>query len=139
MPVTVVAALIWREGRVLVCQRRQSDAFAGKWEFPGGKIQPGEEPRAALARELHEELGIHATIGAEIWRTEHQYPGHFPVRLTFFEVIDFEGIPENRAFEQIVWARPTDLAQYDFLEADRPLIALLANRSDSGGLGQGGG
>jgi 8-oxo-dGTP diphosphatase len=131
MPVTVVAALIWREGRLLVCQRKPDDAFAGKWEFPGGKIELVEEPRAALARELQEELRIHATIGAEIWRTEHQYPGHSPVHLIFFEVFDYEGIAENRAFQQIVWARPQELTRYDFLEADRPLIARLVDRKDS--------
>jgi 8-oxo-dGTP diphosphatase len=80
---------------------------------------------------LQEELGIDATIGAEIWRTEHQYPGRAPVSLIFFEVFAYQEIPENRAFEQIVWARPGELAQYDFLEADRPLIARLADREQS--------
>ena len=127
MAITVVAGLIWSEGRVLICQRKPDDAFPGKWEFPGGKIEAGEEPEAALVRELGEELGIRATVGKEISTIEHQYPGRPPVRLHFFDVVGFDGQPQNRVFQQICWALPRQLAAYDFLEADRPLIARLVS------------
>ncbi|MGH9783493.1 MAG: NUDIX domain-containing protein, partial [Terriglobia bacterium] len=74
----VVAALLFDKGRVLICQRSPDGQFPSKWEFPGGKIEPGEDPKEALRRELFEELGIRAEIGAEVWRTEHQYAGHPP-------------------------------------------------------------
>ena len=115
MPITVVAGLVWRQGQLLICQRKPTDPFAGKWEFPGGKVEPGEEPRAALEWELLEELGIRAAIGKEIGRTEHQYPEHPPFYLLFYTVVEFEGNPENRIFEQIRWVQPHDLAGYDFL------------------------
>ena len=126
MPIAVVAALVWRQGQLLICQRKPTDPFAGKWEFPGGKIEPGEEPRAALERELLEELGIRAVVGEELWRTEHQYPGHPAVLLLFYAVSVFEGSPQNRVFQQIRWVLARDLAGYDFLEADRPLINKLS-------------
>jgi 8-oxo-dGTP diphosphatase len=127
-PRAVVAALIWRSNQLLICQRKMDDAFPGKWEFPGGKLEPGEVPRDGLARELFEELNIRARIGREVWQTEHQYPGRAPVHLLFFEVTEFAGEPENRVFEQILWVAPGELGGYDFLDADQPLIALLAER-----------
>jgi len=121
----VVAALLFEEGRVLICQRSPEGQFPNKWEFPGGKIEPGEDAKEALRRELLEELGIIAEIGEEVWQVEHQYPGHPPVRLLFFAVGRYSGAAENRVFQQIVWANLRDLARYDFLEADRPLVEKL--------------
>lgn len=123
---TVVAALLLERNRLLICQRRAAGDFPGKWEFPGGKIEPGETPQAALRRELQEELGITAEIGGEVWRVEHQYPGHTPVLLLFFVVSRYEGAIENRIFQQVCWVSPRELVQYDFLEADRCLIERLA-------------
>lgn len=125
-PVTVVAAMIWQHGKILICQRREMDPFPGKWEFPGGKVESGEEPRAALRRELFEELGIRARIGAEVAQVEHQYPGSSLVHLLFFTVQDFDGVPKNLAFKQILWVSPQELSRFDFLEADRPLIERIA-------------
>ncbi|OFW08605.1 MAG: hypothetical protein A3H27_09110, partial [Acidobacteria bacterium RIFCSPLOWO2_02_FULL_59_13] len=88
---TVVAALLFENNRVLVCQRPHQGDFPGKWEFPGGKIEPGEDPQAALRRELQEELGIVAEIGEEVWRVEHQYAGRAPVLLLFFAVRQYRG------------------------------------------------
>lgn len=121
----VVAALLYEEGRLLICQRSPDGQFPNKWEFPGGKIEPGEDPRETLRRELLEELGITAEIGAEVWRTEHQYPGHPPLRLLFYSVRSYSGKVQNRVFQQVLWAAPQDLPQYDFLEADRLLVEKL--------------
>ena len=125
-PVVVVAALIWREGKLLLCQRSETDVFPGKWEFAGGKAEPGEEPRTALRRELLEELGIRARIGEQVAEIGYQYPGRTPIRLLFFLVTEFEGIPENRIFKQICWELPQDIAEFDWLEADRPLVKRIA-------------
>jgi len=118
---------IIREGdKVLVCQRRRGGPFELKWEFPGGKVEDGEAPQACLARELREELGIEAAIGPEVYRTSHHYPNGFAVELFFFRVDGFQGTPQNRAFEAMRWAVPAELPAFDFLEADRELVALLA-------------
>ena len=121
----VVAAVIERENLILICQRKRTARHALKWEFPGGKVEPGEEHRAALARELHEELGIAATIGDEMDRYEVRY-GEGPLtQLFFFHVTDFVGEPQNLDFEQIVWAPRSELKEYDFLEGDLRFIGKL--------------
>jgi 8-oxo-dGTP diphosphatase len=124
--VRVTAGVIREGGRVLVCQRRRGGAFELKWEFPGGKVEDGEDPQACLARELREELGIEATVGPEVYRTRHRYPNGFGVELFFYRVEDFRGTPQNNAFEGVRWAAPAELPALDFLEADRELVALLA-------------
>jgi len=126
---TVVAALIESGGKLLVCQRRRDAAFALMWEFPGGKVEPGESLEAALARELREELGVAATVGAEVYRATHKY-AEMPraVELVFFrcDLAPGSAAPQNLAFEQIVWREPRDLPSLNFLPADRELIALLS-------------
>jgi 8-oxo-dGTP diphosphatase len=117
--------LLFEQGRLLICQRSPHERFPNKWEFPGGKVESGESLRDALLRELDEELGITAEIGAEVWSTDHQYPGLSPVRLHFFSVRGYSSPPENRIFQKILWVNLRDLALYDFLEADRPLVKLL--------------
>ncbi len=123
---TVVAALIERGGRVLICQRRSDDTHPLKWEFPGGKVEPGESPRAALARELEEELAIRARIGGLVERLTHSYPGRPPFSLLVYRVTRFSGEPVNGAFERILWEEPARLPQYDFLEADAGFVRRLA-------------
>jgi 8-oxo-dGTP diphosphatase len=122
----VVAALIEKEGKLLVCQRTRHQTMPLKWEFPGGKIEEREQPRDALRRELEEELGIMATVGDELARIQHEYPNGAMVELRFFVVREFEGEIENRIFRDIKWARPADLPKYDFLEADLTLVRDLA-------------
>ncbi len=97
-----------------------------KWEFPGGKIEEGEQPRDALRRELDEELGIDATIGDELARIQHEYPNGGMVELRFFIVREYKGELENRIFKDIQWANPGDLPKFDFLEADLTLVNDLA-------------
>lgn len=123
----VVAGLITNEGKLLVCQRTRHQTMPLKWEFPGGKIEEGEQPRDALRRELEEELGILATIGDEVARIQHEYPNRSMVELRFYVVREFQGEIENRIFRDIKWVKLTDLPQYDFLEADLTLVRDLAS------------
>jgi 8-oxo-dGTP diphosphatase len=122
----VVAALILKDDQILACQRTRHQPMPLKWEFPGGKIEEGEQPRAALRRELEEELGIEATIGNEVARIHHEYPSGGAVELRFFEVHSYQGEVENRIFREIRWVRRSELPALDFLEADLELVKDLA-------------
>lgn len=122
----VVAALILKNDRILACQRTRHQIMPLKWEFPGGKIEEGEQPRDALRRELEEELGIEATIGNEVARIHHEYPGGGGVELRFFEVHKYQGEVENRIFREIRWVDRSELPALDFLEADLGLVKDLA-------------
>jgi len=122
----VVAAVIEKDGKLLVCQRTRHQTMPLKWEFPGGKIETGEQPRDALRRELEEELGIQARIGDEIARLQHAYPNGATVELRFYIVREYEGEIENRIFRDLQWSAPGDLPSYDFLEADASLVKDLA-------------
>src|SRR5262244_3492516 len=122
----VVAALIVKGSQILACQRTRHQIMPMNWEFPGGKIEEGEQPRDALRRELDEELGIAAEIGDEVARIRHEYPTGNSVELRFFDVRSYAGEVENRIFREIVWAIPADLPKYDFLEADLTLVRNLA-------------
>ena len=124
-PLQVVAAVIERDGRILIAQRKRDGKHPLKWEFPGGKVEPGELPVAALARELHEELDIDASIGVQLDSYEICYPGGRPLRLLFFRVIEWHGEPRNLVFEQIVWEHPERLRDYDFLEGDAAFLRKL--------------
>jgi len=124
--ITVTAGILTDGGRVLICQRPATGRFPLKWEFPGGKVEDGESPEACLRRELREELAIDAEVGPEIYRTEYRYPNGFALRLLFFRILRYAGMPTNRAFERIEWARAADLTSYDFLEADRELVDRMA-------------
>jgi 8-oxo-dGTP diphosphatase len=123
---TVTAGILGNGDRVLICQRRAGSRFGLKWEFPGGKVEEGETPEACLRRELREELAIEAQIGPEVYRTEHRYPGGLDVRLLFFRVSGYAGTPVNHEFERIEWVEPGRLPEFDFLEADRELVELMA-------------
>jgi 8-oxo-dGTP diphosphatase len=122
----VVAAIIWQGGNVLVCQRTRHQTMPLKWEFPGGKIEEGEQPRDALRRELEEELGIRAVVGDEVARVRHEYPDGNSVELRFYDVREYSGELENRIFRDIRWAGPRELPAYDFLEADLDLVRDIA-------------
>jgi 8-oxo-dGTP diphosphatase len=122
----VVVALILRDEKLLVCQRTKHQTMPLKWEFPGGKIEDGEQPRDALRRELEEELGIEADIAEEVTRIRHEYPGGGAVELRFYVVRKYHGEIENRIFREIRWAKPAELPSFDFLEADLKLVQDLA-------------
>ena len=128
---TVVAALILRDSKILVCQRHRDDTRALEWEFPGGKVEPGETPQQALARELREELGIVAAIGRELYRTRYRYRElRSELELIFFQAdVDRSAALQNLVFEGFEWADPSALLKYKFLEADEEFVALLASRS----------
>jgi 8-oxo-dGTP diphosphatase len=126
----VVAAVIESHGRILACQRRKNDAFGLKWEFPGGKVQSGEQPAQALARELKEELGVEAAISEELYRTRHRYKEMSrEIELIFFAARANEKEMHNLAFEDLRWVTPENLLELDFLPADREFVAKLAART----------
>ncbi len=130
-PKQVVAAILVRGDGVLICQRTEQQAFALQWEFPGGKVEAGEELAAALARELDEELGIRAVIGPKIATVAHQYAQGLAVELHFFVVTEFAGEIENRIYRQVRWEQRAALDAESFLEADRAVV----RRLQSGDLG----
>jgi 8-oxo-dGTP diphosphatase len=123
---TVVAGVLERNGRILICRRRADQPHPLKWEFPGGKLEPGESPEAAIVRELREELGIESEAGSEIMRYEFAYPGKQPILLIFRKVAAWRGEIENRIFEAILWERPEALSTHDFLEGDAPVLTALS-------------
>jgi 8-oxo-dGTP diphosphatase len=127
----VVAAILERDGRVLIGQRRPGGSHALKWEFPGGKVEAGESPEEAIIRELREELGIEAAEVQEIHRYEYAYPGKRPLLLVFLRVPVFTGEPVNQAFARIAWAAPGDFRRYDFLDGDRDFLTWLAASNSS--------
>jgi mutator protein MutT len=124
-PISVVAGVIRREdGRILITQRLADDTLGGYWEFPGGKVEPGEELVPALQRELREEIGIEAEIGAEIHRIVHAYPDR-DVKLHFFDARILSGEPQKIEVADLRWVTHDELMNYQFPEADIPLLQQL--------------
>ena len=125
----VVAAVIERtDRRLLIGQRRKNDSSPLKWEFPGGKVKPGETLEQALVRELAEELGTKATIGSEVYRAQHRYAEMSgPIELIFFQAELEPRSVRNLVFEEILWHDPSSLPELDFLPADRELIEKLTS------------
>lgn len=126
--IVVVTAIIQRADlRILIGQRRRTDTSPLKWEFPGGKVREGEPAETALARELYEELSVTLDKCAELGRTRHKYasrPEELEIRFYAASIADAE--PQPNVFEQIVWALPKELGNYDFLTANAQIVARLA-------------
>ena len=128
---SVVAGLILRDRdgaarEVLICQRRPDQPMSLKWEFPGGKIEPGESSEAALVRELNEELGIDAVIGRRVANVRHRYRNGGAIDLEFFLIESFSGDMEKHIFNEVRWSTLSSLPGYDFLAADLGLIRDLS-------------
>jgi 8-oxo-dGTP diphosphatase len=122
----VVAAIIVRDDQILICQRTRHQLMPLQWEFPGGKIEPDEQPVDALHRELEEELGIRAKIGPQVAALQHTYDNGTSVALRFYLVRQFEGEVQNRIFHDVRWVGRKELPTYDFLEADIALVKDIA-------------
>jgi len=127
-PIVLVAAvaLIDPDGRVLLSQRPEGKHLAGLWEFPGGKVHPGETPEAALIRELDEELGIDVVTSclAPFTFASHAYP-EFHLLMPLYVCRKWSGIVTAREGQQLKWVRPTQLGDYPMPPADKPLVAML--------------
>lgn len=128
MKLVLVAAvaLIDPDGRVLLAERPEGRSLAGLWEFPGGKIEPGETPEACLVRELHEELGIDTwkSCLAPLTFASHAY-ADFHLLMPLYACRKWQGAPRAREGQRLAWVRPQRLADYPMPPADRPLIATL--------------
>ena len=123
----VVAALIRDENRVLLCRRPEEKAQGGKWEFPGGKIEPGETGEAALKRECREELDVTLAVGHALADVTQDYPGR-TVHLTLYEARIASGTPRKLEHSEIRWVLPEEIEAYDLCPADARLMALLRGR-----------
>lgn len=125
----VVAAVVRRGDAILVTRRRDEPGAPGQWEFPGGKVEPGEREEEALAREIREELGCDAGVGRLLLRHVHRYPGR-EVSLAFYACTLGDGdAPSAIGVAELAWARVGTLAGYDFLEADRAVLAEIERLS----------
>jgi mutator protein MutT len=132
-PIDVVAGVIRDDaGRLLITQRLPDDTLGGYWEFPGGKVERDEGLVDALQRELLEELGVETQIGAELHRLVHAYPDR-DVRLYFFEATITAGEPKPIEAADVRWVRPDELLNYQFPEADLPLLEILMRGSADDG------
>lgn len=127
--VAVAAGVVFVDGCILIGQRRAVDRHPLKWEFPGGKVDPGEDPAGALVRELREELGVEATAGPVLYRSRHQYHDGLDVELSFLQVDAIDRPPSNLIFADLRWVAITGLADFDFLPADLSFVAALRARS----------
>jgi 8-oxo-dGTP diphosphatase len=124
-PVRVVAAVLYdNQGRILIAQRPPGKHMAGRWEFPGGKIAPNESERAALDRELFEEIGIRVLAARPLMRLAHDYADRL-VELSLWVVERYSGEVTSLDGQSLKWVAPNALAHEDMLEADRPFVEAL--------------
>jgi 8-oxo-dGTP diphosphatase len=124
-PLAVAAAILCRGGRVLVGRRREGQHLAGSWEFPGGKVRPGERPEEALAREVQEEVGLVVGKAVLLHRQDHRYAER-AVSLSFYLCLDAAGEPTPRQGQELRWVSPAELADLPTPAANREVLELLA-------------
>lgn len=120
----VTAAVIERKGQYLIARRAPSQSHAGRWEFPGGKIEPGETAEECLKREIEEEFGVRVRVGRFITASTHTYPGG-TIQLLAYETVLVSGDFDLRVHDQIAWVRPSELLGYELLPADIPIARTL--------------
>ena len=120
----VTAAVLVKDGKILIAQRKLGDFLAGKWEFPGGKLEPGETPEVCLRRELKEEFGVDTKIGAFICSSKFEYK-HLPIELLAYRAEHISGEFKLNDHDRIEWVAPAELQNYDFCSADLPVVRLL--------------
>jgi len=122
--VKVTAGIIEKDGWVLIARRKPGKHMGGKWEFPGGKIEPGETPEQGLARELEEELALNARVGKFLCSTRFEGDG-VSLDLLVYAVDSFEGTPQLREHDEIRWVRPDQIASFDLADSDRRVVETL--------------
>ena len=132
----VTAAVIEREGKVLLARRSRSGSAAGKWEFPGGSIEPGETPEQCLARELREELGIESRVGEFIASSRVSF-GKSSLELLAYRVLSFSGDVRTVVHDEVRWVAPKDVSSFDLAEADRLLLPKVFSLGPEKGRGEG--
>ncbi len=123
-PLRVLAAVLEKHGRWLIAKRRKGDRFAGFWEFPGGKLEPGETPEECLARELFEELGIRVRVGKCLGTVRCSPPG-FTIELTAYRVTHPDGSMRLQDHEEVCWVSPEEVGNFALTEPDRLLLDIL--------------
>jgi 8-oxo-dGTP diphosphatase len=132
-PVRVAAAVVWRDGRVLLTRRPPGGPFGLKWEFPGGKLEPGESAEQALVRELREELGVGSVPRGTLAVETHKYAHGLSVELHFVECeLDSLDFTPNPEVHEVRWDRPCEVEPAEVLEADRGFLAALAGAEKEG-------
>jgi len=122
--VKVTAGILWRDGHVLLALRRPGKHMGGKWEFPGGKIEPGETPEESLARELEEELDVQARVGEFLCCVHYEGDG-VSLELMVYRVDHFEGTPALKEHQEIRWVSPRELRLYELADSDRSVVERL--------------
>lgn len=122
--VRVAAAIIEKDGRILIARRKKEDPLKNKWEFPGGKVEPRETPEECLKRELREELGIDIEVGKFFCSSTFAY-SHISIELLVYRVTSFSGEITLNDHTEVTWVSPAELVAYDFPEADIPVIQKL--------------
>jgi 8-oxo-dGTP diphosphatase len=120
----VAAAVIEKDGKILIARRKQKDPLGGKWEFPGGKLESGETPEECLKRELREELGIETRVGEYFCSSRFVYR-HIAIELLAYRASYVSGEITLHEHERIEWILPEELKDYDFSEADKPVVRKL--------------
>jgi len=126
---TVIAAVMEKDGKILIARRRRGDALENKWELPGGKMEAGESPAECLRRELREEFDIETEIGEFVGSSEYDYR-HLSIRLMAYRARHISGEFTMLDHEEIQWVLPSDLNNYEFSEADKPIVRMLATSWD---------